>query len=160
MLTLYIAGTVCFKTISIISQGKAFCRKRIPQPSSSSYARKETADKDITKTSKNGDRKIMPPARITSGSPIQIRKQKQFSQFRRTSTKTISTKKTQGGYIQTMRQGFKGMINSPTFQCLQLIPNIQRVTSSTNLVMKIVSHARLRSKFIEIISKLRRKKLH
>ena len=60
---------VPFKTISIISQGKAFCRQRIPQ---SSCARKETAGKDIFTTSKNGDRKIMLTIRITSGSPTQI----------------------------------------------------------------------------------------
>ena len=58
-----------------------------------------------------------------------------------------------------MTQGFKGMINSPTFPCLYLMPNIQRVTSSYNLVMEIVSHARLRSRFIEIIIKLRKKLL-
>ena len=64
-------GIAPFKTISIISPGKAFCRQRIPQ---SSCARKETADRDIIKTSKNGDRKIMQPIRITSESPTQIRK--------------------------------------------------------------------------------------
>ena len=55
----------------MISQGKAFCRQRIPQ---SSCARKETADRDIFKTFKNGDRKTMQPIRITSGSPTQMRK--------------------------------------------------------------------------------------
>ena len=64
-------GIVSFKTISIISQGKAFCRQKIPQ---SSCVREETADRDIIKTSKNGDSKIMQPIRITSGSPTQIRK--------------------------------------------------------------------------------------
>ena len=64
-------GIVSFKTISIMSQRKVYCRQRIPQ---SSCARKETADKDIIKTSKNGDRKIMQPIRIMSGSPNQIRK--------------------------------------------------------------------------------------
>ena len=39
-----------------MSQEKAFCRQRIPQ---SSCANKETADRDIIKTSKKGDRKIM-----------------------------------------------------------------------------------------------------
>ena len=62
---------VSFKTISIISQRKAYCRQRIPQ---SSCARKETADRNIIKTSKNGDRKIVQPIRITSGSPNQTRK--------------------------------------------------------------------------------------
>ena len=51
-------STVSFKIISIISQGKEFCRQRIPP---SSCARKETADRDIIKKSKNGDRKIMQP---------------------------------------------------------------------------------------------------
>ena len=64
-------GIVSFRTISIMSQRKVYCRQRIQQ---SSCARKETADKDIIKTSKNGDRKIMQPIRIMSGSPNQIRK--------------------------------------------------------------------------------------
>ena len=59
-----------------------------------------------------------------------------------------------------MRQGFKGMINSPTFPFLLLIPSTQRVTWSSNLVMKTLSHARSRRRFIEITSKLKRKKLH
>ena len=42
-------GILPFKTISIMSQGKAFCRQRIPQ---SSCARKETADRDIIESSK------------------------------------------------------------------------------------------------------------
>ena len=48
-----------------------------------------------------------------------------------------------------MRQGFKGMINSPIFPFLQLIPNIQRVTRCTSVLMKTVSHARSYSRFIE-----------
>ena len=40
----------------IIGQRKAFYRQRIPE---SSCARKETVDKDIVVTSRNGDRKIM-----------------------------------------------------------------------------------------------------
>ena len=62
---------VPFKTLSIISPGKAFWGQKIPQ---SRCARKETADRGIIKTSKNGDRKIMQPVRIKSGSPTQIRK--------------------------------------------------------------------------------------
>ena len=42
---------------------KAFYRDRIPE---SSYGRKETVDKDILVTSRNGDRKIMQSMRITS----------------------------------------------------------------------------------------------
>ena len=38
---------------SIIGQGKAFYRQRIPEPS---CARKETVDIDIFVTSRNGDR--------------------------------------------------------------------------------------------------------
>ena len=64
-------GIVSFKTPSIICQGKAFCRQKIPR---SSCVRKETADRDIIKTPKNGGRKIMQPIRITSGYPTQIRK--------------------------------------------------------------------------------------
>ena len=41
---------------------KAFYRQRIPE---SSCARKETVDKDILVTFKNGDRKIMQSIRIT-----------------------------------------------------------------------------------------------
>ena len=41
---------------------KAFYRQRIPE---SSRARKETVDKDILVTFKNGDRKIMQSIRIT-----------------------------------------------------------------------------------------------
>ena len=58
-------GIVFFKTIAIISQGKAFCRQTISQ---SICARKDTADIDILKTPKKGDRKIMQPITITSGS--------------------------------------------------------------------------------------------
>lgn len=61
-------GIVPYKTISIINQGEAFCRQRIAK------SRKETADLEIIKTSKNDDRKIMEPMRITSGSPAEIRK--------------------------------------------------------------------------------------
>ena len=88
-------GILPFKTISIISQRKAFCRQRIPQPS---CTRKEIADRDIIKTFKNDVIKIM-PIRIRSGSPTQISKRKQFSQFRWTSTKIISTQRTWSGYI-------------------------------------------------------------
>ena len=62
-----------------MSQEKAFCRQRITQ---SSCAKKETADRDIIKTSKKGDRKIMQTVRIRNGSPTQISQKKQFGQFR------------------------------------------------------------------------------
>ena len=54
------------KARKIIGQRKAFCRKRIPEPS---CARKETVDIDILVTSRNGDRKIMQSIRITSRTP-------------------------------------------------------------------------------------------
>ena len=57
-----------------------------------------------------------------------------------------------------MRKGFKGMISSPTFPFLYLTPNTQIVTRGTNLVIKVVSQARSRNRFIETTSKLRRKK--
>ena len=51
------------KATKIIGQRKAFYRQRIPE---SSCARKETVDKDILVTSRNGDREIMQLIRITS----------------------------------------------------------------------------------------------
>ena len=56
---------------SIIGQGKAFYRQRIPEPS---CVRKETVDIDIFVTSRNGDRKIMQSIRITSRPPSRKRK--------------------------------------------------------------------------------------
>ena len=53
----------CFKASKIKGQKKAFCRQRIPE---STCVRKETVDKDILVTSKNGDRKIMQSIRIKS----------------------------------------------------------------------------------------------
>ena len=44
------------KATKILGQGKAFYRQRIPD---SSCATKETVDRDILVTSRNGDRKIM-----------------------------------------------------------------------------------------------------
>ena len=67
------------KDTKITGKRKAFYRQRIPE---SSYARKETVDIDILVTSRNGDRKIMQPIRITSRPPSRIRKWNQFSQFR------------------------------------------------------------------------------
>ena len=49
---------------TIIGQRKAFCMQRILE---SRCVRKETVDIDIFITSRNGDRKIMQPIRITSG---------------------------------------------------------------------------------------------
>ena len=51
------------KATKIIGQRKAIYRQKIPEPSS---ARKETVDKDILVTSRNGDRKIMQSIIITS----------------------------------------------------------------------------------------------
>ena len=59
------------KATKIIGQRKAFCMQRIPQSSS---ARKETADKDILVTSRDGDRKIMQSIKIMSRLPSRIRK--------------------------------------------------------------------------------------
>ena len=59
------------KATKIIGQMKAFYRQRIPE---SSCARKETVDIDILVTSRNGDRKIMQPIRITSRPPSRKRK--------------------------------------------------------------------------------------
>ena len=61
-------GHCPFKTILIIYQEKAFCRRRIPQ---SSCASKETADIDIIITPTYGDRKIMQSIRIASVSPTE-----------------------------------------------------------------------------------------
>ena len=63
---------------SIIGQGKAFYRQRIPEPS---CARKETVDIDIFVTSRNGDRKIIQSIRITSSPPSRKRKWNQLRQF-------------------------------------------------------------------------------
>ena len=54
------------KAIKIISQRKAFYKKRI---SESSYARKETVDIHIFVASRNGHRKIMQSTGITSIPP-------------------------------------------------------------------------------------------
>ena len=75
----------------IIGQSKPFYRLRIPE---SSCARKETVDLDILVTSKNGDRKIMQSIRIMSRPFLRIRKWKQLTQFRWTSTKVIPIEKT------------------------------------------------------------------
>ena len=50
------------KATAIIGQRKAFYLQRIPE---SSCARKETVDKDILVTSRDGDRIIMQSIRIT-----------------------------------------------------------------------------------------------
>ena len=51
------------KATKTMSQREAFYRQRIPEPN---CARKETVDRDILVTSRNGDRKIMQSIRITS----------------------------------------------------------------------------------------------
>ena len=67
------------KATKIIGQRKVFYRKRIPE---SRCPMKETFDKGIFVTSRNGDRKIMQSIRITSRPPSRISKWNQFSQFR------------------------------------------------------------------------------
>ena len=57
-------------------------------------------------TLRDGDRKIMLPFRITSGSPKRIKQWKQFNQFISTSTKvTLMKKNIYTSYISTMNQG-------------------------------------------------------
>ena len=58
------------KATKIIGQMKAFYRQRIPE---FSCARKET-DMDMLVTSRNGNRKILQSAGITSRTPSRIRK--------------------------------------------------------------------------------------
>ena len=64
------------KVTKVIGQRKVFYRQRIPEFSS---ARKETVDRDILVTSRNGDRKSMQSIRITSRPPSRIRKWSQLS---------------------------------------------------------------------------------
>ena len=59
------------KAIYILGQRKALCGQRIPESSS---ARKETVDIEILITSRKGDRKIMQPFRITSGTATRMTK--------------------------------------------------------------------------------------
>ena len=66
------------KATKIIGGRKEFYRQRIPD---SSCAKRETVDADILVTSRNGDRKIMQPIRITSRPPTRNRKWNQLSQF-------------------------------------------------------------------------------
>ena len=66
------------KATKMIGQRKAFYRQRIPE---SSCARKETVDKDILVTSRNGDRKIMQSIKITSRPTPRKMKWNQLSQF-------------------------------------------------------------------------------
>ena len=66
------------KATKSIGQGKAFYRQRIPE---FTCARKETVDKDILVTSRNGDRKIMQSSRITSRPPSRKGKWNRLSQF-------------------------------------------------------------------------------
>ena len=74
------------KATKIIGQRKAFYRQRITE---SGCARKETVDKDIFGTSRNGDRKIIQSIRVTSRPPSRKIKWNQLSQFWGTSTKVI-----------------------------------------------------------------------
>ena len=67
---------------------KVFCRS-----SESSYFWKETVDKYILVTSRNGDRKIIQSIRITSRYLSGIRKRSQLSQFTWTSTSSNTYRK-------------------------------------------------------------------
>ena len=62
-----------------MGQKKAFYRQRVPE---SSCKRKQTVDKDILVTSRNDERKIMQPIRITSRPPSRKRGWNQLCQFR------------------------------------------------------------------------------
>ena len=79
------------KHIYIIGQRKVFCRQKVTK---SNFVGKETFDIDILITSRNDDRKILQPIRVTDGPPTRIRKWDQFCHFRRTSTKVIPVEKT------------------------------------------------------------------
>ena len=63
---------------SIKGQRKPFYRLKIPE---SSCAKKETVEIDVLVRSRNSDRKIMQPIRITSRPPSRKRKWNQLSQF-------------------------------------------------------------------------------
>ena len=69
------------KEIYIIGQTNTFYRQKIPDLSCTN---KETVDIDILLTGRNGDTKIMQS--ITSGPVKKMKKWKQLSQFRSTST--------------------------------------------------------------------------
>ena len=70
---------------------KTLYRRRIPIFSSSS---KETVDTDILITSRNGDRKVVWPIRITSGPSTRTSKRNQSSQLIWTLTKVKLKEKT------------------------------------------------------------------
>ena len=55
-----------------------FCEKGVPKI----CAKKEIIDIDMLTTSKNGDRKVMQPIRITSEPATKLKKWNHFSQFR------------------------------------------------------------------------------
>ena len=65
--------------VILIIDGKKTCRQTIPE---SSYARKETVDIEIFKTSKNGDGKIIHYIKITGEPPSRTRIWNHFNQFR------------------------------------------------------------------------------
>ena len=90
--------------ISHLGQRKSFCRQRILE---SSCARKETVDIDMSKTSTNGERKILQPVNLKEWTCQENKEVEQFNQFRITSTKVIPTEKLWAGYISTISQGFK-----------------------------------------------------
>ena len=67
------------KVISIIDHRKAFRGQRIAK---SSCVRKETINIEILITPREGDKKIMQPIKMTSGTATKMRRWNQFSQFR------------------------------------------------------------------------------
>ena len=150
------------KATTIIGQRKVFYRKRI---SESSCARKETVDKDIIVTSRNGNRKIMQSIRIKRRPPSRIRKRNQFGQFRRKSTKVMPTEKTSAGYISIMCQGFKGgskwrTNSSAHIHFCSLSNNSKKQVGLTAQTWLLIFHTWPNKRFTEIQSNLRRKKFH
>ena len=69
----------CSKAIQILGLRKAFYWQRIPE---SSCARKQTVDRDILVTSRNGDRKTLQSIRITSRPILRKGKWNQLIQLR------------------------------------------------------------------------------
>ena len=81
----------CSKAIQILGLRKAFYWQRIPE---SSCARKQTVDRDILVTSRNGDRKTLQSIRITSRPILRKGKWNQLIQLRWICTKVVPIDKT------------------------------------------------------------------
>ena len=131
--------------IYTIGRRKAFYRQRIPE---SSCARKETVDIEI-----------MQSIRITSRPTTKERKWNKLSQFRWTSAKVIPLEKTYAGYIQTMSQRFKSSREVASEGLTILILQFQVENRGTCPNVTTLFHVWAYGRFIEIQSKLRRKKL-